>query len=163
MRNRLLLAVPALLIFLLTGCSRAANEAIARQAANSGVYALTATGLVEISGYGAASLDPFSQEITFKFDRTVPQVTAPLGFVANLPGAAMDESQVFLLPSLAAGRWHRHITPASDSKPVPSDVSAISGSIFKVSPDLPKAPSGFLCLWVKMSATEDRLYALQLK
>ena len=99
MLGRISLAVPVILVFCLSGCNRAANEAIARQAARPGVWALTANGLVEIPEYGAYNLEPFTQEVSFKFDHSVPQVVAPQAFVANLPGAAMKDAQLYLLPA----------------------------------------------------------------
>ena len=160
------LAAPVFLILLLTGCGHGSDALIAQQATRSGVYAFTATGLLEITQYGAATVDPFSQEIQFKFDHPTGQigVTAPVTFVTNLPDAVIADSKVFLLPALDAGRWHKYFVDGGDSKPLSSSSDQVSGSIYKVVPDLPNSASGFLCLWVKMpKGTDDRLYAVHLK
>jgi uncharacterized protein YceK len=165
MLNRQIFTAPVFLMFLLSGCNHAANEAIAKQATHPGVYALTTSGLSEITQYGTAAVNPFTQEISFTFDHSVAQAVAPLGFVTNLPNAVAAESKVFLLPSLEAGSWHKNFTAAGDTKPIPSSADAISGSIYKVTPDeLPNGATGFLCLWLKMPAgTADRMYAIRLK
>jgi hypothetical protein len=163
--NKIFLAVPGALVLFLSGCSHAADQAIAQQVTRPGVFALTKTGLVEIQQYGAYALDPFSQEITFKFDQSIPQIAAVMGFVTNIPNAAITESKVFLLPTMEAGRWHKLLVAPDDSKPIESSADAISGAIYKVIPDsLPDPATGFLCLLVKMPAgSNDRLYAVHLK
>lgn len=162
--NKLFLAALGALILLLSGCSHAADQAIAQQVTRQGVYALTNSGLVELPEYGAYALDGFSQEITFKFDHSITQVAAPLGFVTNVPNAVMDQSKVFLLPGMEAGHWHKGLVAPDDSKPIESSADAISGSIYKVIPSLPDPATGFLCLLVKMpKGTDDRLYAIHIK
>ncbi len=165
MLNKLSLAAPAFLILVSSGCGHGSDEAIAKQVTHLGVYSLTTTGLLEITQYGVTTFDPISQEINFKFDQPIAQAAVPLGFVTNIPNAVIAEAKVFLLPSIEAGRWHRHFVDAGDSKPIPSSAEAISGSIYKVTPSaLPDPAAGFLCLWVKMPAgTEDRVYAIHLK
>src|SRR5262249_17475924 len=127
------------------------------------VYAQTASALVEIPHYGAYTIDPFSQQIQFKFDSSIPQVAGPIAFVTNIPNAQMSDAKVYLLPNMGAGLWHRNIAPPSDTNPIASSAAVVSGSIYQVTPELPGDATGFLCLWVKIAGSDDRLYAIQIK
>lgn len=104
-------------ILFLSGCGHGLDEAMMKQSSRQGVYAQTASGLVEISRYGAFTPDPFTQLATFKFDSSIPQVAGPIGFVANTPDALMSDARVFPVSSIEAGIWHRGFTSASDTKP----------------------------------------------
>lgn len=165
MLNRRSLAQPAVLVLFLSGCSHEADQAMARQATRPGVYAVTPSGLVELPEYGTYALDAISQEIHFNFRHPATDVTAPLGFVTNLPGVPIADAKIFLLPSIDGGRWHKVFIDANDSKPIASSADVISPSVYKVIPaDIPKGAAGFLCLWVKMPpGTDDRMYAVHLK
>jgi len=161
--NALHFGVLASGIILTSGCGHGLSEAMMEQASRTGVYAQTASKLLEISHYGAFTLDPFDQQIQFKFDHSIPQIVGPIGFVINIPNTVMNEARVFLLPSIEAGIWHKNLTTPSYSKPISSSLDAVAGSIYKVTPDLPNDATGFLCIWVKMTAGSDRLYAIQIK
>jgi hypothetical protein len=150
-------------ILLLSGCGHGLDEAMMKQASRQGVYVQTSSKLVEVSRYGAYNLDPFTQQIEFKFDSSISPVAGPIAFVTNIPEATMGDAKVFLLPSIGAGVWHKNLATSGDTKPLSSSTDAISGSIYKVTPDLPSDATGFLCLWLKMPAgAGDRMYAVQI-
>jgi hypothetical protein len=156
-------AVPVFAL-LLSACGHGLNQAMLQQASRPGVYVQTSSELVAVPNYGAYSLDPFSQQVTFRFDHSIPQVSGPIAFVANLPGAQMSEAKAYVIPSLSAGLWHKGLMPPGDTKALESSIDVVEGSIYKVTIELPNPATGFLCLWVKMpSGTEDRMYAVQLK
>jgi hypothetical protein len=135
-----------------------------KQASRQGVYAQTTSGLVEISRYGAFTVDPFTQLTKFKFDSSIPQVAGPIAFVANIPDAVMSDTRVYLIPAIDAGVWRRGFIAASDTKPLPSSADAVAGSIYKITPELPNDATGFLCLWLQMPSSDaDRMYAIQIK
>jgi hypothetical protein len=161
--NRRYFAIPVFALFL-SGCGHGLNQAMLQQASRPGVYIQTAEQLVDVPNYGTYSLDPFSQQVTFRFDHSIPQVSGPIAFVTNIPGAPMSEAKVYVVPSLSAGLWHKGLTPPGDTKPLESSADAVEGSIYRVTSELPNPATGFLCLWVKMpSGTDDRMYAVQLK
>jgi hypothetical protein len=101
--------------------------------------------------------------IVFIFTEAVPPTGRATAFFLNLPNAAIEESQIFILPDPKLARFFVDKNKKSPS-PIDADIESVSGSIYKITPkSIPADASGYMCLFVKMPAgSASRFYVVKL-
>ncbi len=165
MKPRVVIAV--FLLVACNACNRNSSQALAEQMKHLGVYAQTASGIMELTSFGVAQAQDSIMDgisVAFQFPGTDPQSGRPTAFFVNLPNAVITESEVFVLADPNGARWY-----AGEDRRNPTAIRAnienVTASIYKVTPEsIPVNAAGFLCLFVKMpSGSADRLYALKLE
>ena len=110
----------------------------------------------------------WQQTIIIQFSRIgcIPRVNNVPGFLINLPGANVTDSQVFVFSStseLVAAHWSQLGRTPSDPHPLESTIQ-IRGTVFRIqSPEFEAARQGFVALVVSMPfGTPPRMYAVEL-
>jgi len=133
-----------------------------------GVFVETNAGAVELAAYGSESTsDSFTEGLTegftFPQGQALPAAAVVRRIYINLPEAHVEESKLYVLPSLTA-RWHLQGHQERDPQPLATQLSKSDKGVYELTSDqLQGKTSGYVALLIKMPlGVPDRLYVIQL-